>query len=104
MNTSFWDYTDKVAFSQEKANKVVLHEGAHARTTLWCLLPGQHIHPHIHAGDHVWVVLEGEGRFLGETESRDIEPGTILHAPTGEPHGIENTGTDGLVFASISAG
>lgn len=104
MQTSFWDYEDKVVYSKEKANKVVLHEGLHARTTLWCLLPGQHIHSHVHAGDHVWVVLEGDGLFLSETESRKVTSGTILHAPAGEPHGIENSADSGLVFVSISAG
>ena len=104
MKTCFWDYEDKVTYSKERANKVVLHEGEHARTTLWCLLPGQHIHPHVHAGDHVWVVLEGDGRFLGENGARNVTSGTVLHAPTGEPHGIENTGDSGLVFVSVSAG
>ena len=33
-----------------------------------------------------------------------IKPGTILSAPAGISHGVENTGNAGLVFASISAG
>lgn len=100
-----FDYRDKVSYSDEKANKVVLSECDHARTTLWCIKPGQHIHPHVHAGDHVWVVLEGEGMFLSEGQEKlPIKPGTILSAPAGISHGIENTGSAGLIFASISAG
>lgn len=105
MNTQFFDYRDKVSFSDEKATKVVLSECAHARTTLWCLKPGQHIHPHVHAGDHVWVILEGEGLFLTDgAEKTRIKQGTILSAPAGVAHGIENNSSAGLVFASISAG
>lgn len=105
MTIQSFDYHDKVCYNDEKANKVVLTECAHARTTLWCLKPGQHIHPHVHAGDHVWVVLEGEGVFLSEgQEVLPISPGTILSAPAGISHGVNNTGSAGLVFASISAG
>lgn len=105
MKTAFWDYKDKVSYSREKANKVTLAETSHSRTTLWCLLPGQHIHPHVHAGDHIWIVLEGEGNFLGPAgAAQKVVPGTVLVAPEGEDHGIDNTGQEGLVFVSISAG
>jgi quercetin dioxygenase-like cupin family protein len=105
MSIESFDYREQIAYSDEKANKVVLNEAAHARTTLWCLKPGQHIHPHIHAGDHVWVVLEGHGQFLCDGKAdRPVAPGTVLIAPTGIPHGIDNTGSEGLVFVSISAG
>jgi quercetin dioxygenase-like cupin family protein len=99
------DYQDKIAYSKEKANKVVLNEADHSRSTLWCLLPGQKIAPHVHAGDHVWTVLEGTGNYLSEgAEVQPIVPGTILVAPAGESHGVENTGEAGLVFLSVSAG
>ena len=101
----FANYQDKIAFSNEKANKVALGETAHGRATLWCLLPEQGIKPHIHAGDHYWVVLEGEGNYLAEgAEPVSVKPGVVLVAPAGESHGIENTGSEGLVFVSISAG
>ena len=99
------DYQENVSYSNEKANKVVLEETDHSRSTLWCLLPGQRIAPHIHAGDHVWTVYEGEGNYLSEGgDPQPISPGTILVAPAGESHGVENTGEKGLVFLSVSAG
>jgi quercetin dioxygenase-like cupin family protein len=99
------NYQDKIAYSQEKANKVSLGETSHGRMTLWCLLPGQHIHAHVHAGDHYWVVLEGAGNYLAEGQAKvAVSAGTTLVAPAGESHGIENSGTEGLVFISISAG
>lgn len=105
MTTQSFNYRDKVNYSDEKACKIILSECVHARTTLWCLKPGQHIHPHVHAGDHVWVVLEGEGLFLSDGQEKlPISPGTILSAPAGISHGVENNGSAGLIFASISAG
>ncbi len=105
MTSLFFDYRKYISYSAEKACKIVLGEAPHSRATLWCLSPGQQIHPHVHAGDHVWVVLEGEGFFLeGEEKKNAIGPGTVLIAPTGEAHGVENSGKQGLVFVSISAG
>jgi len=99
------DYQSKVSFSREKASKVILVETDHSRSTLWCLLPGQKIAPHVHAGDHVWTVYEGEGYYLSEgAEPQPIAPGTILVAPAGVSHGVENNGDKGLVFLSVSAG
>lgn len=105
MATQFWDYQEKIAYSDEKANKVQLGATDISRATLWCLLPGQHIHPHVHAGDHIWMVLEGAGEFLQEGQQPvTIKPGSVLLAPAGESHGVNNTGNEGLVFLSISAG
>ncbi len=105
MATQFWDYQEKITYNQEKANKVQLGASDISRASLWCLLPGQHIHPHIHAGDHIWMVLEGQGEFLQEgKEPVQIKPGMVLLAPAGDSHGVNNSGEAGLVFLSISAG
>ena len=98
------DYKEKIAFSDEKANKVAISETDLSRTTLWCLQPGQHIHPHVHAGDHIWIVLEGEGRLLGVEGEPELAPGVTATLPSGEAHGVINSGSVGLVFLSISAG
>ena len=105
MSITACNYRDQVAYSDAKANKVILSEAAHARTTLWCLKPGQHIHAHVHAGDHVWVILEGEALFLSEGQpGLPVKAGSIVVAAAGISHGIDNTGTTGLVFISVSAG
>ena len=98
------DYQEKIAYSDKKANKVAISATALSRTTLWCLLPGQQIKPHVHKGDHIWVVLEGEGRLLGVAGEPALSPGFTATLPSGEPHGVINTGSVGLVFLSISAG
>jgi quercetin dioxygenase-like cupin family protein len=105
METMLWNYRDKVVYDPKQPAKVVLAETPHSRTTLWCLQPGQHIHAHVHAGDHIWVVLEGEGLFLEDHGAgRPVAAGTLLVAPSGQAHGIENSGPTGLLFVSISAG
>jgi quercetin dioxygenase-like cupin family protein len=105
MSITACNYRDQVVYNDTKANKVVLSEAVHARTTLWCLKPGQHIHAHVHAGDHVWVVLEGEGSFLSEGQpGLPVRAGSVVIAAAGISHGIDNTGTTGLVFVSVSAG
>ncbi|WP_429884622.1 cupin domain-containing protein [Geoalkalibacter halelectricus] len=105
MDTSFFQAQEQIAYSEEAARKIALAATDHSRTTLWCLAPGQQIHPHVHAGDHVWVVLEGEGTFLGENAStRQIKTGSVVVAPAGRAHGIRNDSEQGLVFVSISAG
>lgn len=104
MDTEFWDYQQHVAYDRAQANKVQLATTPQTRTSLWCLLPGQNIPAHDHAGDHVWIVLEGEGTFLGDDGPRRVTPGTVLLAPQGREHGIENSGSAGLVFLSLSTG
>ena len=99
------DYREKIQYGDDKPGKVALSETGHSRSTLWCLGPGQRIEPHVHAGDHIWAVFEGGGLFLSEGKSpQPIGPGTVLVAPAGGSHGVENTGGEGLVFLSVSAG
>ena len=104
METTSCDYQELIAYNEAKANKVVLAELEYSRTTLWCLLPGQEIHPHAHAGDHVWAVLEGTGNYLSDDAPLAIAPGSVLAVPAGKPHGVVNNSSQGLVFLSISAG
>lgn len=104
MEIQSFDYREKMHFSNENACKTILSETSHARTTLWCLKPGQQIHPHVHAGDHVWVILEGTGSFLRDDGPEfEVQTGGILSAPAGTSHGVKNNGPGDLVFVSVSA-
>ena len=68
------------------------------------LKPGQEIKPHVHEGDHIWIVLEGSGEFLSsDGEAREIDRSKIVVAPSGEAHGVRNNTDENLVFASITA-
>lgn len=93
---------EKAKFSSEKATKTDIAAGAHSKISLWCLEPGQDIHPHAHEGDHSWVVCEGEGKFLTADGEHPVGPGSIVFAPAGEDHGMKADSR--LVFVSVSAG
>ena len=105
MNVNTFDYRSKIAYDNQKACKTTLNEMESARTSLWCLKPGQSIQPHVHAGDHVWIVLEGEGLFLSnEQEGIPVRQGNVLTTAAGVMHGITNNSKSGLVFISITTG
>ncbi|MBW2288852.1 MAG: cupin domain-containing protein, partial [Deltaproteobacteria bacterium] len=46
-------------------------------------------------------VVAGSGVFLLENEEIAMEPGVMLVAPEGVPHGIRNTGSERLVVIAI---
>ena len=90
-------------FSDEKPHKEMLWTGGTSRINLMNLKPGQQIKPHVHNGDHIWVVLEGSGEFLSsDSEARVISTGNIVVAPEGKDHGVRNNTNENLVFASIT--
>jgi len=93
---------EKANFSSEKAQRNAIADGEHSKITLWCLEAGQDIHPHAHAGDHSWVVHEGEGKYLTADGEHPIAAGSIIFAPAGEVHGVK--ADTRLVFVSVSAG
>ncbi len=90
-------------FNDDKPSKEALWEGNRSKMNLMNLKPGQEIKPHVHDGDHIWVVLEGGGEFLShDREPQTIQRGNIVVAPEGEAHGVRNNGKEPLVFASIT--
>lgn len=65
---------------------------------------GQEHGLHAHEGmDKVYQVLCGHGVFLLEGREEPMEPGTLLVAPAGVPHGVRNTGQERLVVLAILA-
>jgi quercetin dioxygenase-like cupin family protein len=91
-------------FTEKKPYKKVLWEGEAARIALIGIKPGQVIEPHSHDGNHIWIVMEGNGEFLAEGKKpKAIGPGQIFVVPDGEHHGIRNATRKNLVLASITA-
>lgn len=95
-------FREVASFSAEGPQKKVVAHGTHSRTTVWAMEPGQVIKPHDHDGDHLWVVVEGEGRFLTDATETMVKAGTIVFAPEGESHGM--AADTRLIFVSVSAG
>jgi len=95
---------EHASFRPDKMGKATLFESPRLLVGLNCFEPGQEHALHAHGGmDKVYQVLAGRGLFLLETGDVAMEPGVMLVAPQGVPHGIRNTGSDRLVVLAILA-
>jgi quercetin dioxygenase-like cupin family protein len=95
---------DHAVFNSEKMGKATLFESERILVGLNSFEPGQEHKLHAHAGmDKVYQVLTGRGVFLLESEEIAMEPGVMLVAPEGVPHGVRNTGDERLVLLAILA-
>jgi quercetin dioxygenase-like cupin family protein len=91
-------------FKEEKMGKSTIFESERILVGLNCFEPGQSHALHAHEGmDKVYQVLEGTGTFLLEDRELAMEPGVMLIAPSGVPHGIRNDGKTRLVVSAILA-
>jgi len=91
-------------FNSEKMGKATLFRSDRIMVGLNAFLPGQEHALHAHDRmDKVYQVLTGSGVFLLEDREIAMEPGVMLIAPEGVPHGIRNTGDDRLVVLAILA-
>lgn len=89
----------------EKPVKTQLLPLPDGRLTRWEVAPGLSINPHTHGGHHLWVVLAGTGEMLGAAgKVAEVGPGSVTFSPSGEAHGIRNTGTKTLIFLSATLG
>ncbi len=103
MKSLILDFMKLKKFNDEKPYKETLWSGDTSRINLISLLPGQQIKPHIHDGDHIWIVMEGSGELLSSEEDfSEISAGKIAVVPSGEKHGIRNNTSENLVFASVT--
>jgi mannose-6-phosphate isomerase-like protein (cupin superfamily) len=68
------------------------------------LAPGQNqaIHDHQHQ-DKFYFVVEGTGQFTVGDQTVPCTPGTLILAPAGIEHGVQNPGTQRLVFLTTIA-
>ena len=91
-------------FNAEKMGKATLFESDRILVGLNSFEPGQAHKLHAHEGmDKVYQVLEGTGTFLLEDRELAMEPGVMLVAPSGVPHGIRNDSDARLVVSAILA-
>jgi quercetin dioxygenase-like cupin family protein len=95
---------DHAKFNSEKMGKATLFESSRILVGLNSFEPGQEHKLHAHEGmDKVYQVLTGRGVFLLEGDEIAMEPGVMLVAPEGVPHGVRNTGDERLVLLAILA-
>jgi mannose-6-phosphate isomerase-like protein (cupin superfamily) len=92
------------SFRPDKMGKATLFESERILVGLNCFEPGQEHALHAHAGtDKVYHVLAGRGLVLLAGREVPVEPGVMLVAPEGVPHGIRNTGSERLVVLAVLA-
>jgi quercetin dioxygenase-like cupin family protein len=95
---------EHAAFRPDKMGKATIFESPRILVGLNCFEPGQEHALHAHRGmDKVYQVLSGAGEFLLEGRALPMQPGAMLVAPEGVPHGIRNSGSERLVVLAILA-
>ena len=95
---------EHAVFNSEKMGKSTLFRSDRVMVGLNSFEPGQEHALHAHTGmDKVYHVVSGSGVFLLEQQEIAMEPGVMLVAPEGIPHGIRNTGSERLVVLAILA-
>ena len=95
---------EHAVFNSEKMGKATIFESPRLLVGLNSFEPGQEHKLHAHKGmDKVYQVLSGTGVFLLEDREIPMEPGVMLVAPEGVPHGVRNTGDERLVLVAILA-
>lgn len=91
-------------FNPEKMGKATIFESERILVGLNSFLPGQEHALHAHDGmDKVYHVISGTGRFLLADTEIPMEPGVMLVAASGVPHGIRNDGGERLIVLAILA-
>jgi len=95
---------EHAVFNAEKMGKATIFSSPRILVGLNSFEPGQEHKLHAHEGmDKVYQVLAGSGVFLLEDREIPMEPGVMLVAPEGVPHGVRNTGGERLVLVAILA-
>ncbi len=94
----------RAVFTESKMGKATLLAGKQVFSGLNCFLPGQTHALHTHSGqDKLYFVLEGTGVVTVGDRMETVEPGDLVMARSGEPHGIANAGPSNLVVLTVMA-
>ncbi len=102
----FLNWRDFEGVDPQKFYKTTLWQGAHVMIGLNCLEPNQVQPVHAHQGaDKLYFVLTGNGHFTIGDEQQTAGTGTLVVAPAGVPHGVENQGDERLsLLVAIAPG
>jgi quercetin dioxygenase-like cupin family protein len=93
---------DHVAFRGDRLARHRLAGTPRCQADLYCLAPGQAQAPHVHADqDKLYLGIEGEGRLRVGEEEQPLEPGVLVVAPAGVPHGLANASDRPLVVLVV---
>lgn len=66
------------------------------------LKSGEEVELHKHEGEcEYYYIISGKGVYNDNGKYIDILPGTVTFTPSGESHGIKNTGDEMLEFIAL---
>lgn len=66
------------------------------------LLPGEEVEFHVHIGEtECYYIISGVGEYSDNGNICEVKPGMITYTPSGEGHGIKNTGSEVLEFIAL---
>ena len=66
------------------------------------LKPGEEVELHKHEGEcEYYYIISGKGVYNDNGNFVDILPGAVTFTPSGESHGIKNTGDEMLQFIAL---
>lgn len=69
------------------------------------LPPGASVSNHLHEGEaEIYRIVNGIGTYNDNGIETTVTPGDVTVCPSGERHGLTNTGTEPLVFDAIIIG
>jgi quercetin dioxygenase-like cupin family protein len=90
MPSHFSSISSVIQFGATRATKVDLVRGSTLFAGLNCFEPGQaqHLHAH-HGADKFYLVLSGKARMTVGDETLVADAGTLVWAPAGVPHGVD---------------
>lgn len=57
---------------------------------------------HHHVPEQAYIIISGNGRIKVGSEIADVQAGDLLHIPSNVEHAVESTGTEKLVYISIT--
>jgi quercetin dioxygenase-like cupin family protein len=88
----------------DKPYKATFLQSERLLVGLNCLLPGQSQALHDHPDqDKFYYVVEGQGLFTVDEQQQSCGPTTLILAPAGIPHGVENQSDQLLTFITVIA-
>ena len=68
-------------------------------TGRFILAPGKTPHaPHVHPEEEVMVIESGHGEIVCDGKTTKVGPGSVMYTTPNAPHGINNTGSEPIVF------
>ncbi len=71
-------------------------------TGRFVLEPGKSPHaPHTHAEEEVMIIESGHGEILCDGKTTKVGPGSVMFTTPNVSHGINNTGSEPIVFYYI---